>query len=75
MISSAVILAFSITTILMPDAARVAMKQTTDWIATNLGWYYVLTMTLVIGFVLWVAFSKEGTCASAPTTRGRSTSW
>lgn len=36
LISSVVILSFSITTILMPDAARVAMKQITDWIATNL---------------------------------------
>lgn len=66
LISSMVILAFSIATILMPDAARSTMKHTTDWIATNLGWYYVLTMTLVIGFVLWVAFSKEGDVRIGP---------
>ena len=66
LISSVVILVFSITTILIPDAARSAMRRTTDWIATNLGWYYVLTMTLVIGFVLWVAFSKEGDVRIGP---------
>lgn len=65
-ISSIVILAFSIWTIVMPDDARVAMKATVDWIALNLGWYYVVTVTLVIGFVLWVAFSKEGSVRLGP---------
>ena len=65
-ISSAVILAFSIWAILLPEDARTTMKTAVDWIATNLGWYYVLTMTLVIGFVLWVAFSKEGDVRLGP---------
>ena len=60
LVSSLVILAFSIWAILIPDDARTTMKSAVDWIATNLGWYYVLTMSLVTGFVLWVAFSKEG---------------
>lgn len=59
-ISSLVILVFSLWAIVMPDNARLTMKTVVDWIATNLGWYYVLTVTIVIGFVLWVAFSKEG---------------
>lgn len=42
------------------------MKSTVDWIASSLGWYYVVTMTLVIGFVLWVAFSKEGDVRLGP---------
>ncbi len=42
------------------------MKATVDWIAINLGWYYVLTVTLVIGFVLWVAFSKVGDVRLGP---------
>ncbi|RYE88241.1 MAG: BCCT family transporter [Hyphomicrobiales bacterium] len=65
-ISSVIILAFSIWATLMPDDARIWMKATVDWIATNLGWYYVLTMALVIGFVLWVAFSKEGDVRLGP---------
>ncbi len=64
--SSVVILAFSILAILMPGDARTTMKRAVDWIATNLGWYYVLTMTLVIGFVLWVALSKEGDVRLGP---------
>lgn len=65
-ISSVVILAFSIWAILLPGNARTSMKSAVDWIATNLGWYYVLTVTLVIGFVLWVAFSKEGNVRLGP---------
>ena len=36
----------------MPSGARDTMLSAVNWIATNLGWYYVLTVTLVIGFVL-----------------------
>ncbi len=66
LISSAVILAFSIWTSLVPADARTTMKAAVDWIATNLGWYYVVTVTLVIGFVLWVALSKEGNVRLGP---------
>jgi choline/glycine/proline betaine transport protein len=66
LISSVVILAFSIWAVLTPDDARTTMKLAVVWIATNLGWYYVLTVTLVIGFVLWVAFSKEGNVRLGP---------
>ncbi|RTZ47471.1 BCCT family transporter [Candidimonas sp. SYP-B2681] len=66
LISSLLVLAFSIWAIVVPDEARTTMKMAVDWIATNLGWYYVLTMTLVVGFVLWVAFSKEGDVRLGP---------
>lgn len=64
--SSVVILAFSIWASLLPQHAHTTMKEAVDWIATNLGWYYVLTITLVIGFVLWVALSKEGDVRLGP---------
>ena len=65
-ISSGVIFAFSVWAILMPESAHTTMKLAVDWIATNLGWYYVLTMALVIGFVVWVAFSREGSVRLGP---------
>lgn len=65
-VSSGVILAFSVWAIVLPDGARASMKGVVDWIATNLGWYYVLTMALVIGFVVWVALSKEGSVRLGP---------
>ena len=42
------------------------MHATVAWISTNLGWYYVLTITLVVLFVLWVALSKEGSVRLGP---------
>ncbi len=66
LISSVVILAFSGWASLLPDDARTKMKLAVDWIAINLGWYYVLTMALVTGFVLWVALSKEGDVRLGP---------
>ena len=64
--ASAVILAFPVWAILLSGEARLSMKAMVDWIAWNLGWYYVLTVTLVIGFVLWVALSKEGSVRQGP---------
>src|SRR5690606_11621969 len=64
--ASVVIVAFSVWVMLRPDHARVAMKHLVDWIAWNLGWYYVLTVPLVMGFVLWVARSREGSVRLGP---------
>ncbi|WP_103174565.1 choline BCCT transporter BetT [Paracoccus sp. SY] len=65
-VSSVVILAFSVWASMMPEDARRTMQAAVIWIATNLGWYYVLTVTLVVGFILWVAFSKEGNVRLGP---------
>ncbi|WP_249295853.1 choline BCCT transporter BetT [Agrococcus sp. Marseille-Q4369] len=65
-VSSAIILAFSAWAMLTPETAKDTMLSVVTWIATNLGWYYVLTVTLVIGFVLWVALGKEGSVRLGP---------
>ncbi|AXH97053.1 choline BCCT transporter BetT [Ornithinimicrobium avium] len=65
-VSCAVILGFSAWAMLAPDQARGTMHRTVTWIAVNLGWFYVLTVTLVILFVLWVAFSREGSVRLGP---------
>src|SRR5690554_6042849 len=65
-ISSVIIVAFSVWAMLTPASAQSTMLTAVIWISTNLGWYYVLTITLVIGFVLWVAFSKEGSVRLGP---------
>ncbi|MDN5822208.1 MAG: BCCT family transporter, partial [Brachybacterium sp.] len=58
--ASLIILTFSLWAILSPDHAAGTMSLAVEWISVNLGWFYVLTITLAILFVLWVAFSKEG---------------
>ncbi|MBZ2194971.1 choline BCCT transporter BetT [Occultella gossypii] len=59
-ISAAVIVAFSLWAMLAPAGAASVMRDLVGVVATNLGWFYVVTVVLVIAFVLWVAFSKEG---------------
>nr|WP_239547391.1 choline BCCT transporter BetT [Kocuria palustris] len=66
LIAAAAILAFSVFAMAAPDGTRETMHGIVLWIAENLGWYYVLTVTLVIGFVLWVACSKEGSVRLGP---------
>ncbi|MGC2941741.1 MULTISPECIES: choline BCCT transporter BetT [unclassified Brevibacterium] len=65
-VASLIILAFSVWAMMMPDSAQSTMKTVVDWIAENLGWFYVVTVTVVIGFVLWVALSKEGSVRLGP---------
>ncbi len=65
-VSSVVIAAFSVWAIVMPAQASSVMELVVNWIATNLGWYYVLTMALVIFFVVWVALSKAGNIRLGP---------
>ena len=65
-IAAVIIIAFSVWAMLVPASAQSTMKTVVGWIAQNLGWFYVLTVTVVIGFVLWVAFSKVGSVRMGP---------
>ncbi|ALE07839.1 choline transporter [Arthrobacter sp. ERGS1:01] len=66
LIASAIIIAFSLWAILVPGNAEGTMETVTAWVAQNVGWFYVLTVTVVIVFVLWVALSKEGSVRMGP---------
>lgn len=48
------------------DNAEVVLGNVTGWISTNFGWFYILTATIVVGFVLWVAMSKNGKIRLGP---------
>ncbi|MFD9669301.1 choline BCCT transporter BetT [Rhodococcus sp. NPDC059968] len=65
-ISAVIVLTFSIWAMVVPTHAAETMHSVVTSIATNLGWFYVLTVTLVMLFVLWVAFSKEGSVRLGP---------
>lgn len=60
------ILAFSLWAIIAPDNADSVMASVVDAIASGFGWYYVLTVAIVIGFVLWVALSRTGRVRLGP---------
>ncbi|MGC3905732.1 choline BCCT transporter BetT [Corynebacterium variabile] len=65
-VSAAVILAFSLWAIIAPDNADSVMASVVDAIASGFGWYHVLTVAIVIGFVLWVALSRTGRVRMGP---------
>ncbi|ANE04699.1 choline BCCT transporter BetT [Corynebacterium crudilactis] len=65
-ISAAVILAFSVWAMMAPDHAFGTMETIVGFIGENLGWYYVLTVFVVIAFVLWVALSRTGRIRLGP---------
>ncbi|GAA1650510.1 choline BCCT transporter BetT [Georgenia ruanii] len=65
-ISAAVIVAFSLWAMLAPTNAANVMREAVLGLAANLGWVYVVTVVLVILFVIWVAFSKEGRVRLGP---------
>ncbi len=65
-ISAAIILAFSIWAMMAPDHAFDTMENIVGFIGESLGWYYVLTVFIVIAFVLWVALSRTGKVRLGP---------
>lgn len=48
------------------ESAKESLTNVTSWISTNLGWFYILTSTIVVGFVIWVAASKAGNLRLGP---------
>lgn len=48
------------------DSAETTLGSITGWISTNLGWFYILTATIAVIFVLAVAFSKSGDIRLGP---------
>lgn len=65
-ISAAVIVAFSVWAMVLPDHAFDTMGKIVAWIGSSLGWYYVLTVAIVIVFVVGVAVSRMGTIRLGP---------
>ncbi|WP_018600442.1 choline BCCT transporter BetT [Mycobacterium sp. 155] len=65
-VAAAIILTFSIWAIATPRNAEDTMKTVMSWLAANVGWIYVLTVTVVIGYILWVALSKVGSIRLGP---------
>ena len=64
--SAAIIVAFVIWAAIWPDQADTAIFGSMDWIGANLGWYYVVTVTLVVIFVLVVALTRVGRVKMGP---------
>src|SRR5699024_11673883 len=49
--SAAVIVIFVLGTIIFTDALDSAVSVASDWLLTNLGWFYILGVTVFLGFL------------------------
>lgn len=65
-ISAVILVAFVLWAWLWPDQAETVIFGTMDWVTTNFGWYYVLTATIIVLFVIFVAFSRVGRTKMGP---------
>ncbi|WP_291278601.1 choline BCCT transporter BetT [Galactobacter sp.] len=52
--------------IILPDNAGNVITSITSWISSNLGWYYILTAGLMLGFVIFLAASRHGATKLGP---------
>ncbi len=64
--SAVAILAIALWAILAPVQAGEVIGVMVGWIATNFGWYFVLTAAIVVVFVLILAFSSVGRTKLGP---------
>lgn len=61
-----IIVAFVLWAWLAPDSADTVINTAKDWIAANLGWFYILTAGVVVIFVLVIAFRRVGNTKIGP---------
>lgn len=64
--SGVLIIALSAWAIIAPEQADTVIGGVVAWVASHLGWFYILTATLVIVFVVIVAASKQGNIKMGP---------
>ncbi|WP_238694041.1 choline BCCT transporter BetT [Kocuria sp. HSID17590] len=60
------IVALSVWAIMAPEHAETVIGGVVAWVGSRLGWFYILTATLVIVFVIMVAASRGGTVRMGP---------
>ncbi|MCJ7859618.1 choline BCCT transporter BetT [Corynebacterium kalidii] len=65
-VSAGLMTAFVIAASVAPQQTDTVINTVKDWVATNLGWYYVLTAGIVVVFVLVIAFRRVGDTKIGP---------
>ena len=64
--SAAVILLFSLATILFMDQLGAAFGAGSSWLLTNFGWFYILGVTAFLVFLIWIAAGRFGRVKLGP---------
>jgi len=64
--SAAIMILFVIATIAFTDSLDTAVTAASDWLLTNLGWFYILGVTLFLLFLIYMAASRFGRVRLGP---------
>jgi len=64
--SAAVIIAFVLGTILFTEPLDRAVSGASDWLLTNLGWFYILGVTMFLAFLIFIAIGRFGRVKLGP---------
>ncbi len=64
--SALVIILFVLGTIFFTDALDTGVSAASDWLLTNLGWFYILGVTVFLVFLIYIAASRYGRVKLGP---------
>ncbi len=64
--SAMVILGITAWAIISPETAEGVIGSAVEWASEKLGWVYIVTLTVVLGFVVFIAASRYGSIRLGP---------
>src|SRR5699024_2663526 len=64
--SAAISIAFVIGTIAFTDQLNAGVSVASDWLLTNLGWFYILGVTAFLAFLIFIAVGRFGRVKLGP---------
>ena len=65
-ITAGLIIAFVLWAWIAPGQAETVIFGSMNWIAANLGWYYILTAGIIVLFVIIIALGRVGDTRLGP---------
>ena len=68
--SAAVIVLFVLGTIFFTETLDKGVSAASDWLLTNLGWFYILGVTVFLVFLIYIAASRYGRAKLGPEDEG-----
>ena len=64
--AATVIIAFVLVTIIFTEPLDAAVTVASEWLYTNLGWFYILGLTLFLVFLIYIALGRFGRVKLGP---------
>ncbi len=60
------VIAISLWALIWPASAQTVLEAVVGWVASSFGWFYILTATAVVVFILMLAGGKQGNIRLGP---------